>query len=280
MECLHIGTPSPKLTLWETKTIYIHNFLELSKAKSSDNYVTSPNFECFGHKLILFVFPGGEGPRTTQDGWVVASIGNGNCANLRLDWRISLLCQHGSVVAEIKQDGDVIEHMMTSGGPLFDRNMLIENPHYLHEGAVCIQVKIKLVADSIITPKLYKYDNNPDVPLCNYYSNLKVFLDYDSADVCFIVMDRVFFAHRGIIKAQAEDFYELCNANSIKKPMMIDDVCPMIFQMMLQSLYGRRILPEEWENNVQVVMIAANKYGFNNLQPEADMWFKYLSKTK
>eukprot|EP00956_Cyclotella_meneghiniana_P005481 scaffold6987_cov72-Cyclotella_meneghiniana.AAC.15 len=262
------------------KTIYIHNFLELSKAKSSDNYVTSPNFECFGHKLILFVFPGGEGPRTTQDGWVVASIGNGSCANLRLDWKISLLCQHGSVVAELEEYGDVIEHMMTTGGPLFDRNELIQYPHYLHEGAVCIQVKIRLVADSRITPKLYKYDNNPDVPLCNYYTNLKIWLDHDSADVAFIVLDRLVFANKGIIKAQAEDFYKLCKKYSCNNPMMIDDVCPEIFQMMLRTLYGRRILPEEWKNNVQAFIFAANRYGFNNLKPEAEMWFKYLSKTK
>ena len=138
MECLHIGTPSPKLSVWEMKTIYIHNFLELSKAKSSDNYVTSPNFECFGHKLILFVFPGGEGPRTTQDGWVVASIGNGSCANLRLDWKISLLCQHGSVVAELEEYGDVIEHMMTSGGPLFDRNELIQQILIIFTKELCV----------------------------------------------------------------------------------------------------------------------------------------------
>ena len=74
----------------------------------------------------------------TQDRWVVASIGNGSCANLRLDWKISLLCQHGSVVAEVEEYGDVIEHMMTSGGPLFDRNELIQQILIIFTKELCV----------------------------------------------------------------------------------------------------------------------------------------------
>ena len=57
---------------------------------------------------------------------------------------------------------------------------------------------------------------------------------------------------------------------------IIHDVNPIVFQMMLRTMYGRRILPEEWRGNDEEFYVAVNKYGFSNLKKDAELWYAKL----
>jgi hypothetical protein len=85
MESLHIGTPPAKFDEWETKTTYVHNFMDLSHDKRGDNFVESPSFCCFGHEWKLRVYPGGL--ERSSSGWVIVGLANSSSTEISLDWK-------------------------------------------------------------------------------------------------------------------------------------------------------------------------------------------------
>ena len=88
MECLHVGEPLSNFYCWESKTIYIHNFLDLPDTKSDDNYVKSPDFKCFGHTWRLVMYPGGDD--TAKGGYVSICIENWTSRGITLDFKLTL----------------------------------------------------------------------------------------------------------------------------------------------------------------------------------------------
>lgn len=102
--------------------------------------------------------------------------------------------------------------------------------------------------------------------------NMEIFLDEETADLTFDVKGSMIPLHRCILKSQAKDLYILAGERSVKH-MPISDVEPDIFKMMLCTLYGGFILPEEWQQHSKVLLEAADKYAFDNVKEEADMWY-------
>ena len=86
MECLHVGEPPSNFGSWESKTIYIHNFLDFPDTKSNDNVVYSPLFKCFSHSWELGVFPGGH--EDAKDGYVTVDLCNKSNDKITVDFRI------------------------------------------------------------------------------------------------------------------------------------------------------------------------------------------------
>jgi hypothetical protein len=84
-ESLHIGMPPEKIPGLETKTIYVHNFLDLCDVRSNHNFVESPSFYCFGHEWKVQVFPGGNNI-TPYPGWVLVVLRNCSSRNISIDW--------------------------------------------------------------------------------------------------------------------------------------------------------------------------------------------------
>jgi hypothetical protein len=79
-------------------------------------------------------------------------------------------------------------------------------------------------------------------------------------------------AHKGILKAQAREFCEMCEANSKDEPMIISDVDEDVFRIMLYSLYGGGLLPQDLQRHSASILKASSKYGFTKLKEEAEVW--------
>ena len=71
---------------WTTTVVRFHGFANLSTTRGE--YVTSPEFSCFGHQWVLRLYPGGNA--TSQQGYVAVSLIN--CSNT------SIKIQHGYIV--------------------------------------------------------------------------------------------------------------------------------------------------------------------------------------
>jgi hypothetical protein len=72
----------------------------------------------------------------------------------------------------------------------------------------------------------------------------------------------------------------MCETWSKEDPMPINDVNSEVFRIMLSSLYGNFVLPEEWKEHSESILKAAGKWGFDELKLEAEMWYaNYLELT-
>jgi hypothetical protein len=139
---------------------------------------------------------------------------------------------------------------------------LEEASEYLVDGALLIRVKMRLSEGSYqskIYPKLASKEFTD------------IFDDEETADIAFKVKGDTIKAHKCIIKSQAEDFYIMCEGHSIESPMAIDDVDVIPFRIMIFSLYGGDVFPEEWQKYSESILKAASKYGFDRLKDQADV---------
>lgn len=84
---IHIGAPSASFSCWESKIIYVHNFLELSDAKTSDNSVSS-EFQCLGHDWEFGMCPGG--CDVAEDGYVSVILGNWSSKKVTIDYEVQV----------------------------------------------------------------------------------------------------------------------------------------------------------------------------------------------
>jgi hypothetical protein len=151
----------------------------------------------------------------------------------------------------------------------FSRSTVLE--HYLENGSLAITVWMQ-------EDKYGDDDNLNNVvrSQCSsgYSDNImKTFLDEETSDVAFDLKGAIVVAHKVIIKAQAEDLYVMCEFNNKTTPMLINDMDSEIFQMMLRTLYGGFISPNEWAENSKAILNAASKYGFIQLKTEAEWWY-------
>ena len=263
MDGLHIGTPP--FYFMEFKTIYVHNYIELSKTRSDDNFVTSPRFRCFGNnEWELRVYPGG------SEQHIKPFVELRHCSDeeIRVDFCIMLF------------EGNYGDHFdilgtkerMFCGPNHVDPDHRVELPDisnkdddYLDGGTLFLQVGLREIREA---------DDDLVIPQCQpAYDNMAVFLDDDSSDILFDLNGTQVVAHKSIIKAHAKEFYVMCEASSMESAMLIEDVTPEIFEMMLRSLYGGVILPAEWKSNAKTILTAASKYGFNKLKYDAEVWY-------
>ena len=140
-----------------------------------------------------------------------------------------------------------------------------EDDTYLDGGTLCIKVCMREIREA---------DDDLVMPQCQpAYDNMAVFLDDDTSDIVFDLNGTQVVAHKSIIKAHAKEFYVMCEASSMESAMLIEDVTPEIFKLMLRSLYGGIILPAEWKSNAKTILTAASKYGFNKLKYDAEVWY-------
>lgn len=258
--------------------IYVHDYLELSHTRSNDNFVTSPRFWCFGHEWELRVYPGGHESSDESDTCGSIFLRHCSCGEIKIDWYVMLLKDGGCVFETIHQGNNAI------GGPddschvgdITAREDILDTPGYHLECRSTLGIKVWMKESSSTTT-----NNVLVLPQCkSAYDNTEVFLDDETSDVAFQVDGRNVVGHKSIIKAHAKDFYVMCEAFSVESPMIMNDVNPDVFEMMLHSLYGGVIPPDEWQRNSESILNAACKYGFNTLKSEAEVWYlKYVQFT-
>jgi hypothetical protein len=102
--------------------------------------------------------------------------------------------------------------------------------------------------------------------------NTKLFCDDETSDVAFNVKGEMIVAHKGILKAQAREFYEICEENDKENPMVISDVDEGVFRIMLYSLYGGGLCPQDVQEHSVSILKASGKYGFTKLKDEVEVW--------
>eukprot|EP00956_Cyclotella_meneghiniana_P021977 scaffold40799_cov31-Cyclotella_meneghiniana.AAC.5 len=234
--CLHVGEPPSNFGSWESKTIYIHNFLDLADTKGDDNVVDSPEFTCFGHVWKLGVYPGG----------VTVDLCNQSNDKITVDFRITVLKadgkeSHWTIEAEKKEFASVQHDAVTHsqhhawGDDIVSRAKLVENQSdYFDNGALKIKLQMRL------SEGYYHNIIVQHLPICH---NMDVFQDDKTSDVAFHLKGEIIVAHKCIIKSTAPDFYVMCEGYSMASPMPITDVDKDIFEIMLKSLYGGRVRP-------------------------------------
>jgi len=251
---------------WETKITYFHHFLDLPDTKGNDNVVESPRFKCFGHKWKLNVYPGGY--RTSTNGWVSLSIVNLSDEKITIDYQITLLNADDKVLCMKRATKRVFDSADTScwgDKNLVSRATLVEKQsEYLDNGALKIQVMMRLSGGC------YHNRIRQHVPDNNY---LGVKGDDETSDVAFDLQGEIMVAHKCIIKSNAKDFYVMCEGYSKSSPMIIADVDKVIFGILIRSLYGGGVFPEEWQKYSEPILEAASKYGFDTLKSEAEVWY-------
>eukprot|EP00956_Cyclotella_meneghiniana_P038911 scaffold162054_cov24-Cyclotella_meneghiniana.AAC.2 len=234
-----------------------------------DNFLLSPGFKCFGHTWRLNVYPAGDDD-DAEDGWVSAFLSNCSDEDITLDWRLKLLTATGNDSLEFRKgDNNKVFKGGISfwGGDLIERSTLVENESltkYLDNGALKIKVQLRLSKGS------YHNRIRQHLPDCDYTDIFRD--DEETADVAFDLKGEIMTAHKCIIKSKANDFYVMCEGYSKTSPMPITDVDEDIFQIMLASLYGGEVYPEEWQKHSEAILKAAGKYGFSTLKSEAEVW--------
>jgi hypothetical protein len=99
-----------------------------------------------------------------------------------------------------------------------------------------------------------------------------VYFNDETSDVAIDLKGKIFLAHKVILKVQAKEFYEMCEGNDKENPMVISDVDQDVFRIMLYSLYGGGLCPEDLKTHSASILKASSKYGFTRLKDEAEVW--------
>lgn len=245
---LHIGKPPPEFDGWEETTLFVHNFEELPYDNEA---ITSSSFRCFGHLWQLKVFPGGDEDigvdDENDDPPIVVHLINLSPSEVVIDWKISLLknivgwyCLGEETAEDLM--GDPLDIRVGKGNDCGVRRVedSITRSHvlrqFLHGGSLGVKVSIRL-SDA------KSYGNAIRSQYSSAYSNIGAYLDEETADIAFDVKGVSFVAHKVIIKTHAKDLYVMCESANKSSPMLINDVDPEIFRIMLRSLYGGFIVP-------------------------------------
>ena len=121
---------------------------------------------------------------------------------------------------------------------------------------------------------LFANKNTCTQPQTSFADNIfnNMFNDEGMADVAFEVKGIVLYAHRAILRACAPELFELIEEFDIENKMPINDVEPYTFGIMLEYVYGKRILADDWKDHSKSILDASGKYGLSALRLEAEAW--------
>jgi len=260
-----MGTPPSNYECWESKIFHVHNFLDLPDTKDDANVVKSPKFKCFGHTWRLEVYPGGDDD-AADDGCISVYINNLSEESVTLDYQIAVLNADGNESHWKAQGKELFFYEKDNWGEknIVSRATLVGNQSkYFDNGSLKIKVKLRL------SKGCYENRVRQYLPV---YNNMDLSGDQETADVAFDLKGEIMVGHKCIIKSNAKDFYVMCEGYNKSTPMPITDVDKEIFDIMLTSLYGGEVFPEEWKKHSEAILKAASKYGFDTLKSEAEVW--------
>ena len=266
---VHVGTPADdfNFTSGESVTIHFHDFLNLTA-----HQVDSPTFNLLGCEWCLELYPNGSAHDT--NGWVSVHL-------RRSRWDIKAKCE----VSLMKSSGityttkDEAHHDINAVPLLWGCRFFVERDSILdesngilNEGTLTLVVRI--VPDEDYPDQDYSRESNPPKFSSEIGPNIfKLFGDEDTADVAFKVNSTMFYAHKLVLMVQAPDLFELVEGFHKDTPMAISDVEHDTFEIMMKSVYGKLILPSEWEKHSKEILKASGKYGFAKLSSDAEVWY-------
>lgn len=144
-------------------------------------------------------------------------------------------------------------------------DLLIEDGDIMMDGTVTFEVRIRLHPDDYC---------HVDRPVAAVSDNMmELYLKENEEDVAFKVKGQIIKTHSIILRAQAKELAELRETYDVTNPMPVEDVDPAVFQLMLDTLYGKQIDSTKWREQSKAILKAAGKYGFCDLKSEAEAWY-------
>ena len=289
---LHVGTPSPEFnkrskTERTTKVICFHKFATLSTERGESVY--SPYFDGFGNQWCLQIYPGGDDD--ADEGMASIYLCNMSNKDIEIDFGFSFINGSGNQVL-CTQLGtpnhfapvDDTEPSSFGYSNYAKHSTLMSS---LVDGALVIKVNMKVALSPPIICE------NPSA--CKVIQGL--FLSNKSADIAFKVrveeqpkddtmkvaktaqFTLPFPAHRLIVENCSTILADMCESNDDgKTQVLIHNVSPDVFLLMLSYIYGMKIANDEMKSHAKEIIDAADRFGVVNLKLEAETF--YVEATK
>lgn len=264
-----VGTASESFSGWTTTEVRFNRFADLSATRGE--FISSPEFSCFGHQWRLHIYPGGI-PQS-REGYVAVFLGN----------ELNIRNADGKGVVHHKSSTKKFNAILTPKnawgyGDFAKRSKLMK---LLINGSLVVEVLMKPTAtDKSATHFVPTNPINKNM--------LELFMDEELAELIFEVgggeqqakgkrkkaklSTTNFHAHRNILQKCAPTLYEMCgksNEGGITT-VSITDVKPETFKHMIYYAYGGKLSDKELKDNSKDIINACDKYGVVNLKLEAE----------
>jgi speckle-type POZ protein len=269
---LDVGKKPSSGDSWESFKILFHRFADLPSAVGQ--MTRSPKFTCNGHDWCLRLYPGGDVHASA--GYTSVYLEHCSEGYATASYEISVLDKHQRK-ANIMSTSSHFSCGETWGWKDFYPQTFIMENILDDEGTLAIVASIKRDAVPPFVP------SNPVRGMIT-----SMFLDEESADVCFEVSDVdanaddrddaasspvTFHAHRLILKACAPMLASIFgpdDENDKIATASITDVKASIFRHMLYYVYGGSVTDGEMKIHAKDLISATNKYSIVNLKLEAE----------
>ena len=244
---------------WESFKVLFHGFADLPS--EVDQFTLSPTFKCNGHDWCLCIYPGGVEP--SMEGYLALYLKNCSEGTALASFEISVLDKFQGVRMKfISTSRHIMSCGETMGWQDYCPRSTVLSKYLDDEGTLAIVVSMERDTTSPFVP------SNPMSGMIT-----AMFLDEDSADVCFEVSgaDVPFHAHSFILKACAPMLASLFGSDDDDvATVLITDVKPAIFRHMLHYVYGGSVSDGEMKTYSKDIINAADKYSIANLKLEAE----------
>jgi len=264
-----VGTPIKNLRGWTITEVNFLGFANLPTTRGNENYVTSPEFSCFGHQWVMSLYPGGR--TNSNEGFIAVELAKRSNTSIKVQWGYNVRDVDGKEVVCKKSFTDKFDAKGSNGTTVWytssfaKRSTLME---LLVQGSLIIEVRMKPTSiDKSITQFIPTNPINKNI--------LELFMNEETADVVFeLGQNQQFHAHRPILQNSASTLYEMCgklDESGGITTVSITDVKTKIFGDMLYYVYGGKLSENELnKNNAKEIINACDKYGVVNLKLEAE----------
>lgn len=274
---VHVGRPSAKFCVPIEDKIHVHFHDFASLTIGRDRSLISPDFQCAGYTWRLVCYP--DGQENSKNGMIAAFLLSESPPTISPNTKVSILKVNGadydSANFRVYSDGTDTDRVHLSGSHNFiNRGFLLDpSKGLLNNGTLTFVVRIKPHFDD-------NYCQTSELSASVRDDILSLYNDKESVDVAFSVQDKIFYAHRLILKGREPQLADLCEQFSLEAPMPISDLDQNVFEMMLMHVYGKNIYANDWKRYARQILEASGKYGFSSLKLEAEAWHvKFLKLT-
>ena len=240
--------------------VYFHNIRGLDD--TCDSFVESSPFSCVGDQWKLRLYPGGVNGHQNS-----TAVGIESCSGFKFRRNVQLSLW--GLWLGVKP----ATHLMTLSEETFDEdsdademNIQIWSFRSIVSQCSSLLVKVEITSDDV----LYHQPN------CDS-GMLTLLGDRETADVAFQTEDEVLYAHKVILKKYAPSLYDLCETYDDENPMPVNDVDSGVFLPMLSTLYGDFLALDDWNDDLKLLLKAADKYGFTHLKIEVEKWYVHMT---
>lgn len=279
-----VGASSESFSGWTTTEVRFHGFANLPTAVGQ--FVQSPEFNCFGHQWVLFIFPGGRA--NSPEGYAAVALSNRSNTSIEIQYSFSVRDVNGKELVHcIPKTFEFTAPGSGHSGRCYTdfakRSTIMDVLNYLKKdvlvgGSLVIEVRMKTIStDQFI----------PTNPLCK--NVLQKFMDEETADVVFEVNNEscqneehvnkksktttAVHAHRFILQDVSTMLAELCKSDGGIATVSITDVKPVIFKNMIYYTYGGKLPDSFLKTNAKDIIDACDRYGVVYLKLEAEAFY-------